>query len=97
TANWPCPTGDAPAAGKSRSGSAWLGRSQKDGLPTYRGDISLPVQGHQLAHRGGAAWSLPLSNRERNAPVLTWTRTISCSSAPQPRVRPESGGTTTTT
>src|SRR5499427_7127480 len=23
-------------------------------------DISLPVQGHQLAHRGGAAWSLPL-------------------------------------
>jgi len=28
---------DFPAAGKSRSGSAWLGRSQKDGLPTYRG------------------------------------------------------------
>src|SRR5262249_19473728 len=25
----------------------------------------LAVQGHQLAHRGGAAWSLPLSNRER--------------------------------
>src|SRR5215471_12212835 len=23
-------------------------------------DISLPVQGHQLARRGGAAWSLPL-------------------------------------
>src|SRR5262249_55005133 len=23
-------------------------------------DVSLPVQGHQLAHRGGAAWSLPL-------------------------------------
>src|SRR5262245_56480744 len=24
------------------------------------------VQGHRLAHRGGAAWSLPLSNRGRN-------------------------------
>jgi hypothetical protein len=27
------------------------------------GDIFIAVQGHQLAHRGGAAWSLPLSNR----------------------------------
>src|SRR5262245_17950780 len=40
-------------------------------------DISLRVQGHQLAHRGGAAWSLPLSNRERE-----WTprhATLLCS------------------
>src|SRR5262249_28776779 len=34
-------------------------------------DISLPVQGHQLAHRGGAAWSLPLSNRERDMDART--------------------------
>src|SRR5262245_53684910 len=37
----------------------------------------LAVQGHQLAHRGGAAWSLPLSNRERE-----WTprrSTLLCS------------------
>ena len=51
------------AAGNSRSGSAWLGRSQKDGLPSCRagGDISFAVQGHRLALEG-AAWSLPLSN-----------------------------------
>src|SRR5262245_58831536 len=131
----------------SRSGSAWPGRSQKDGLPFLAaGDMvfSLAVQGHQLAHWGGAAWSLPLSNRGRNgrqdarscfahlhvallrrrrldfglhyfgfglfcarrsrrcrhsrkALALTWTKTISRSSAPQqPRARPASGGTTTT-
>ena len=46
-----------------RSGSARLGRSQKDGLPSCRagGDISFAVQGHRLALEG-AAWSLPLSN-----------------------------------
>jgi hypothetical protein len=38
----------------SRSGSAWLGRSQKDGLPSRsrgRAFISA-VQGHRLAHKG---------------------------------------------
>jgi hypothetical protein len=66
TANRPWPTSVAPRRGFSRSGSVWLGRSQKDGLPSYRGGTYfIAVQGHQLAHRGGAAWSLPLSNRER--------------------------------
>src|SRR5215471_2493030 len=37
-----------------RSGSAWPGRSQKDGLPTCRGrTCGKTVQGHQLAHREG--------------------------------------------
>src|SRR5262249_40596482 len=56
----------SPRGGKSRSGSAWLGRSQKDGLPSCRGwEVSFAGQGHRLAHRGGAASSLPLSKRER--------------------------------
>jgi hypothetical protein len=42
------------AAGNSRPGSAWLGRSQKDGLLSCRagGDISFAVQGHRLAQEG---------------------------------------------
>ena len=59
TANRPWPISVAPQQGSPRSGSAWLGRFQKDGLPSCRGE-SCAVQGHQLAHRGGAAWSLPL-------------------------------------
>jgi hypothetical protein len=54
------PTSVAPRRLLLRSGSAWLGRSQKDGLPSCRGVNATAVQGHQLAHRGGAAWSLPL-------------------------------------
>jgi hypothetical protein len=59
--------GVTPRRGFSRSGSAWPGRSQKDGLPFCRGEtwFFIAVQGHQLAHRGGAAWSLPLSKRGR--------------------------------
>jgi|GraSoiStandDraft_40_1057318.scaffolds.fasta_scaffold471838_2 hypothetical protein len=41
------------------------------------GKQALAVQGHQLAHKGGAAWWLPLSNRERE-----WTprrATLLCS------------------
>src|SRR5262249_1760634 len=41
------------------------------------GDVSFAVQGHQFAHTGGAAWSLPLSNREQE-----WTprhATLLCS------------------
>jgi len=30
-----------PAAGFLRSGSAWPGRSQKDGLPSARGEASI--------------------------------------------------------
>src|SRR5215475_6403039 len=67
------PCGWAP----SRPGSARLG-FQKDGLPSRRGQTWFhTVQGHQLAHRGGAAWSLPLSNREQE-----WTpkrATLLCS------------------
>src|SRR5262249_19749347 len=41
------------------------------------GGHAVTVQGHQLAHRGGAARSLPLSNREREwtprrATLLCW-------------------------
>src|SRR5262249_49786263 len=69
TANRPWPTSVAPCGGESRSGSAWLGRSQKDGLPSCRagGDISFAVQGHRLALEGqpsrcpfligGGAWA----------------------------------------
>jgi len=65
TANRPWPTSVAPRRGFSRSGRTGLGRSQKDGLPSGRGERPfITVQGHQLAHRGGAAWS-PLSNRKR--------------------------------
>ena len=37
------------------------------------GRSQLAVQGHQLAHRGGAAWSLPLSIKER-PPAGPWDR-----------------------
>src|SRR5262245_55687148 len=49
-----------PAAGILRSGSARLGRFQKDGLPSRSRAFHGRVQGHQLALRG-AARSLPLS------------------------------------
>jgi hypothetical protein len=46
--------------GFPKSGSARLG-SQKDGLPSRsRVLMKYRVQGCQRAHRGGAAWSLPL-------------------------------------
>src|SRR5262249_9333370 len=55
--------GVAPRRGFSRSGSARLGRPQKDGLPSAFGaSQETTTQGHQLAHRGGAARSLSLSN-----------------------------------
>src|SRR5262249_40397290 len=62
--------GVAPRWAFSRSGSAWLGRSQKDGLPSCCGDMRIPVQGHQLAHRGEAAWSLTLSNPNQHGRAL---------------------------
>src|SRR5215471_11842278 len=66
-----------PRAGFSRSGSAWLGRSQKDGLPTCRGGSYQRFKAINLRTEEGAAWSLPLSNRERE-----WTprrATLLCS------------------
>src|SRR5262245_23261433 len=67
TASSPRPTSVAPRRGFSRSSSAWPGRSQKDGLPSYRGGTYfIAVQGNQLAHTGGAAWLLPLSIGDGN-------------------------------
>jgi hypothetical protein len=69
TADRAWPTSIAPQRVSFRSGSAWLGRSQKDGLPPRPGlREHSSVQGHQLALEG-AAWSLPLSNRERGMEV----------------------------
>jgi hypothetical protein len=60
------------AAGSSRSGSARLGCSQKDGLPSRsRALMRCRAQGHRLPHRGGAAWSLPL--QIGRAAVVEWT------------------------
>src|SRR5262245_49643912 len=42
-----------------RSGSAWPGRSQKDGLPSARGE-SIVSGSRPNSRTGGAAWSLPL-------------------------------------
>jgi len=58
TAKRPWPTSVAPRAGFSRSGSAWLGRFQKDGLPSCRGSVfsgSRPLTRAQ----GGAACRCP--------------------------------------
>jgi hypothetical protein len=57
SAAWP--TSIALAAGFPRSGSAWLGRSQKDGLPLCRGDLQHYRFKAISARWGGAAWSLP--------------------------------------
>jgi hypothetical protein len=76
-ANWPWPIRVALRQGLSRSGSAWTGRSQKDGLPSCRGRVSYGSRPSTRA-QGGAAWSLPLSNPERE-----WTprrrETLLCS------------------
>src|SRR5262249_12221346 len=54
------PRGGFPSVGQR------VARSLSERWPAYLPrDISLRVQGHQLAHTGGAAWSLPLSNREQ--------------------------------
>jgi len=65
TANRPQPTSVALAAGLSRSDSAWLGRSQKGGLPSHsRGSISsIRAQGHRRALEGNLT-AAPF-NRER--------------------------------
>src|SRR5262249_6824322 len=55
-----------------RSGSAWPGRSQKDGLPF--GSRGKRIRGSRPSTRaqgGGAAWSLPLSNQERDMDAKT--------------------------
>jgi hypothetical protein len=66
SANRPWPTWHHSAAGFFPVGQR-AARSLPERWPADlpRG-IRIPVQGHQLAHRGGAAWSLPLPNREGN-------------------------------
>jgi hypothetical protein len=48
-----------PRGGFLRSGSARLGRSQKDGLPFAAGKQALAVQGHQLAQGEGQPGRCP--------------------------------------
>jgi hypothetical protein len=64
SANRPWPTWRRFAAGFFPVGQR-AARSLPERWPADlpRG-IRIPVQGHQLAHRGGAACSLPLPNRE---------------------------------
>src|SRR5262249_45787524 len=66
TAKRPWPIRVTPRQESPRSGSAWLGRSQKDGLPTCHGEGCISRLKAINSRKGeGAAWSLPLSNRER--------------------------------
>src|SRR5262245_17712799 len=79
----------SPAAGSPRSGSAWLGRSQKDGLPAARGEVHYRRLKTIDSRWGGAAWSLPLSNRERERTpreqaILSSSPSCRCSAQPSP-------------
>src|SRR5262249_16273950 len=58
----------SPRGGFPRSGGAWLGRSQKDGLPSCcgGGGHMRRFKGLNCAAEKGAARSLPLSSRERD-------------------------------
>src|SRR5947208_2687464 len=68
TVSPPWLTGVALRLVSFRSGSAWLGRSQKGGLPSCRGDrIRFPRPSARA--RGGSA-RLPLSVEERAAQPL---------------------------
>jgi hypothetical protein len=70
-----------PRGGFLRSGSARLGRSQKDGLPFAAGKQALAVQGHQLAHIGRGSLVAAPSNREpRRATLLC---SLACRSSAQ--------------
>jgi hypothetical protein len=53
TANQPWPTSIVLAAGSSRSGSAWLGRSQKDGLPSRSRGVSWRLRLKAINSRTG--------------------------------------------
>jgi hypothetical protein len=136
--------GVASRRGFSRSGSARLGRSQKDGLPTCREGYAFRLKAINSRTREGQPGRCPFligrgngrqdarpcfarlpvavlrnlrlgggsscfwlglfrarcsrdSRRSFEAPALTWTKTISRSSAPQRAARPASGATTTST
>jgi len=66
TGHRPWPTGIVPRGGLF-PGRAARGpvAPRKMACRPAAGVNATAVQGHQLAHRGGAAWSLPLSKRER--------------------------------
>jgi hypothetical protein len=66
SANCPWPTWRRSAAGLFAVGQR-VARSFPERWPAEpaAGDHADTVQGHQLAHKGGAAWSLPLSNRSK--------------------------------
>src|SRR5262249_12998974 len=56
------------AAGNSRSGSAWLGRSQKDGLPTYRAECFITgSRPSTRAQRRGSLVAAPFQSEFLNA------------------------------
>jgi hypothetical protein len=60
TANRAWPTSVAPRRGFSRSSRTGLGRSQKDGLPSGRGErLFITVQGHQLGTGEGQPGRCP--------------------------------------
>jgi hypothetical protein len=76
----------APRRGFSRSGGAWLGRSQKDGLPSYRGGLF--HCGPRPSTRAGGGGSLVAApfNRKRE-----WTprrATLLCSRACRSSAQP---------
>src|SRR5262245_8089739 len=66
-----------PAAGLSRSGSAWLGRSQKDGLPSRSRGVSWRLRLKAITTRAQRRGSLvPFLIRSKNGwlPLLTRER-----------------------
>src|SRR5262245_51972442 len=86
SANRPWPTSVPPRRLSFRSGSAWLGRSQKDGLPICRGGRRLraAVQGHRLARRGGSLVAAPFNRgREWTPRRATLFCSLPCDSSAQ--------------
>ena len=72
SATQPWRTSVAPRRGfLSRSAARGPVAPRKMACRPAAGMVNFAVQGHQLAHRGGAAWSLPLSNRKRDMDAKT--------------------------
>src|SRR5262245_13127611 len=75
TASQPWPTSIVLAAGSSRSGSAWLGRSQKDGLPSRLRGVAWRLRLKASNSRtGGAARLLPLQIGSKCETEEDWGR-----------------------
>jgi hypothetical protein len=76
----------------SSSGSARLGRSQKDGLPSRSRYVSTSSRPSTRATGRGAAWSLPPFNREqrwtpKQETAFSCSRPYRCSAQPPPGLR----------